>query len=209
MDLDELKIQLNKRLEGNQSFEMVVSNISSLNNIKTNSVVSKIKKSLLTEIIFSIIFIIVFVYIGLFSKNSSIKIYFSFFSIIILAFSGLLFYLLRQTNSLTSSSSSVKENLKRLHFLLSEFVKRYFQFTMLLIPICVFFSGYLGYLDIEHNINTAIFSNSINLKKFAILFSFIVLIFSVGMFFFTKWYLRKLYGNHLAEIKEMIDQLES
>lgn len=209
MDLDELKLQLNKRLEGNQSFEMVVSNISSLNSIKTNSVVSKIKKSLLTEIIFSIIFIVVFVYIGVFSKNSSIKIYFSFFSLIILAFSGLLFYLLRQTNSLTSSSSSVKENLKRLHSLLLEFVKRYFQFTMLLIPICLLFSGYLGYLDNEHNIDNTMLSTSINLKKYIILLIFTVVIFSVGMFFFTKWYLRKLYGNHLAEMKEMIDQLES
>jgi hypothetical protein len=209
MDLDELKIQLNKRLEGDQSFEMVVSNVSSLNNLKTNSVVSKIRKSLFTEIIFSVIFIAVFGYVSLFSKNSSIRIYFSFFLVVILVFTIFLLYLLKRTNFLESSAESIKSNLEKLHLLLSEFVKRYFQFTMLLIPICVFFSGYLGYLDIKHNINTAIFSNSINLKKFAILFSFIVVIFSVGMFFFTKWYLRKLYGNHLAEMKEMIEQLES
>jgi hypothetical protein len=29
------------------------------------------------------------------------------------------------------------------------------------------------------------------------------------MYFFTKWYLRKLYGNHLIQMEEMIEQLES
>ncbi len=207
MDLDELKIQLNKRLEGDQSFEMVVSNVSSLNNIETNSVVSKIKKSLVTEIIFSIIFIAVFGYVSLFSKNSSIKVYFSFFLLVILIFTGFLFYLLKRTNSLTFSTDSIKDNLKKLHSLLSEFVKRYFQFTMLLIPICLLFSGYLGYMDSQHNIN--MLSTSINLKKYVILLVLIIVIFSVGMYFFTKWYLRKLYGNHLTEMKEMIEQLES
>lgn len=209
MDLDELKMQLNKRLEGNQSFEMVVSNISSLNNIKTNSVISKIKKSLVTEIIFSVIFIAIFTYVSLFSKNSSIRIYFSFFLVVISVFTGFLFYLLQRTNSLTSSADSIKDNLKKLHSLLSEFLKRYFQFTMLLIPICLLFSGYLGYLDSEHNINSNMLSTSINPKKYIILLGLMVVIFSVGMFFFTKWYLRKLYGNHLAEMKEMIEQLES
>lgn len=209
MDLDELKIQLNKRLEGNQSFEMVVSNISTLSNIKTNSVVSKIRKSLLTETIFSLIFVGLFVCVGLLSGNFGIKVYFSFFSLFILIFTGFLFYLLQQTKSLTSSSDSVKENLKKLHLLLSVFVKRYFQFTMLLIPICILFSVYLGYADREYNIDNVILSASTNLEKYIALLILAIIVFSVAMYFFTKWYLRKLYGNHLSEMKEMIEQLES
>ena len=210
MNLDDLKIQLNKKLEGSHSFEMVVEGVSTLHKIKTTSITSNIKKSLVTEIIFGIIFILAFLYVCIVTKYTSIRIYFSVFTIVLGLFLILIAYLIKKTNDLTSSSLPVIENLKTLHSLLAEFVKRYFQFTMLLIPICLVFSGYLGYTDAKNNIDSFnILPASINTKKQIILLSIFMAIFFVAMYYFTKWYLQKLYGNHLQQLKQMIDHLET
>lgn len=210
MNLDDLKIQLNKKLEGSQSFEMVVSGVTSLHKIKTTSIASKIKNSLITEIIFGIVFILAFLYVCIITKYASIRIYFSVFTVVLGLFLILIAYLLKRTNELTSSSLPVIQNLKTLHSLLTEFVKRYFQFTMLLMPICLVFSGYLGYTDAKNNIDSFnILPEAIGTKKQLIILSVFMILFFASMYYFTKWYLKKLYGNHLEQLKQMIEQLES
>lgn len=210
MNLDELKIQLNKKLEGNQGFDMVVGDATTLNTIKTSSIADKIKKSLVTEIIFSIIFILAFLYVCLTTMYSSVRIYFSVFVVVISFFLVLIIYLLKKTNDLVTSSLPIKDNLKRLHSLLTEFVKRCFQFTMLLIPICLIFSGYLGYTDTKNNIDSFnVLPAAINSKKQIIILIIFMIAFFISMYYFTKWYLKKLYGNHLDQLKLMIEQLEA
>ena len=210
MNLDDLKIQLNKKLEENQSFEMMLGGVSRFKNFSSSSVAQKIKNSLITEILFSVIMLLIFICVTAFSKYESIKIYFGIFAIVILLFTVLLVFLLKKTNDLTASSLTVKQNLKSLHSLLSDFLKKYFQFTMLLIPICLIFSGYLGYTDAQQNINTFyIIPSSVNLKKQMIFILVFLVLFIVGMYYFTKWYLKKLYGNHLKELELMIAQLDS
>jgi hypothetical protein len=211
MDLDQIKKQLKKQLEDSDRFEMSVGNVDSLSRIKANSVTDKIKKSLITEIVFSIFFIMVLVYVVFTTQFESIRIYFSTFIILVSFFVALLVYLYNKTIKLTASSLTVIQNLKALYGLLSEFVKRYFQFTMILIPVCLLFSGYLAYSDEQSHIN----SFSISAIKFEnnhntlVFFLFLLGLFIGGMYFFTKWYLKKLYGNHLEHLKEMIVQLES
>jgi phosphate/sulfate permease len=204
MNLDNLKTHINKKLEGSQSFEMAIDSAIYLHKTETNSIAHKIKRSLITEIIFSIIFIGAFIYVITYTKYESIRIYFSVFTIIIVLFTFLLFYLLKRTITLTAVALPIIENLKRLHSILSEFVKRYFQFTMFLIPICLLFSLCLGYTDKQDNINSlwGIISLSIEPKIQLILFSIFIVILSGSMYFFTKWYIKKLYGTHLQELKK-------
>lgn len=210
MNLDDLKVQLNSKLEEHQSFEMVVESSAGFQKIASTSIAQKIKNSLITEIVFGIIIMMVFLYVTAFSRFHSIKIYFGAFTVLIFLFNILLVFLLKKTNDLTASCLPVVQNLKSLHILLSEFVKRYFQFTMLLIPICLIFSGYLGYSDAQKNINSFdLLPDALDVKKQLGIILFCVALFVVGMFYFTKWYLKKLYGNHLKELEKMIEQLES
>jgi hypothetical protein len=210
MNLDDFKIQINKKLEGSHSFEMVVGGVNILHTKKINSIAHKIKKGLITEIVFGLFFVLVFVYILAITEYESIRIYFGVFTILISSFIVLLIYLLKRTKALSSDSLPVIENLKTIHSLLSEFVKRYFQFTMLLIPICLIFSGYLGYIDTKKNIDSFnILTDSINMKNQLITSSIFMCLFFISMYFFTKWYLKKIYGNHLQELQKMIEHLES
>lgn len=209
MNLDELKISLNNKLEGSENSELVLDSVFQKNRPTTNSILKKITKSLFIEIVLGLICIVLFASISFFSNYTSIKIYFGIFSVLIASITLVLYYLFKRTKEIAITTLPVINNLKVLHKLLSEFVKRYIQFTMLLIPICLVFSSYLGYLDSKSSLDPhSFFPAYITSKRqLAFLIIFIVL-FTVSVYYFTKWYLKKLYGNHLVDLKKMIDQLD-
>jgi hypothetical protein len=98
-----------------------------------------------------------------------------------------------------------------MHTTLKEFTKRYFQFTMSLIPICIFFSGYLGYQDGKNGGSIEVFDKIGSLfsstKQVLIFASIYIVALSVGVYYFTKWYLKKLYGKYLDELQGCINEL--
>ncbi len=209
MNLDDFKTQINKQLEATPSFELPVSGITNLHTIKTNSILEKIKKSLQFEIVFGLAFVFAFASLALFADVKGIKIYFSFFSIVLAMFIVVLIYLFIKTKNAAFIKLSVKDNLVSLHGLLSQFVKRCFQFTMLLIPICFISAVYLAYNDAQyHTTNSAQYYDVPLPKKYIITLIIAIAVFSVAVYFFTKWYLKKLYGNHLQQLKQMIDDIE-
>lgn len=209
MNLDDFKIQINKQLETQSSFEMPVSGITNLHTIKTNSILSKLKKSLQFEIAFGSIFVIAFALLGLFGNTQHIRIYFGFFTIILAVFVIILTYLLLKTKNAAFVKLSVKENLSSLHGLLTQFVKRCFQFTMLLIPVCFSSTLYLAYNDMQyHTTNSAQYFDVPLPYKYIVILIVVITAFTVFVYFFTKWYLKKLYGNHLAELKQMLDEID-
>ena len=211
MELDELKLQLKQKLEISND-QKSPTDIAQLLTKKTNSIIHKLKKSLWFEIVSCILFTVAFIYIGLTSKYQSFQLYFSSFAILCLAFLILLIYLLKKVNTINHNSMPIKENLVAIHSLLKEFSKRYFQFTMSLIPICVFFAGYLGYMDGKSGIimdEITNFSNQLPTSKQAIVFLIVYLIvLSVGIYYFTKWYIKKLYGLYLDQLQSCINDLE-
>ena len=209
MNLDDFKIKINQKLEDNPSFEMSLSGITNLHQIATTSILEKIKKSLAFEIIFGCICVVAFVFIALFSKYKSLNIYFGFFSILIALITLILYLLFNKTKKVNSSNLPIKQNLISLHSILAEFVKRYLQFTMLLIPICFISAVYLGYNDMQyHEINSTQYFDIPFPKRIIVTLTIVIVVFCVLMYFFTKWYLKKLYGNHLAQLKEMINQID-
>lgn len=210
MTLDDFKIRLNQQLETNDSFEMPVTGITNLHELKTNSVLEKLKKSLQFEIVFGLLFVAAFLFLAFHSSINNIKIYFGFFSIVIAFFVGILIYLLSKTQQVNISQFSVKQHLISLHNLLSQFVKRCFQFTMLLIPVCFVSALYLAYNDMQYHTTNSVQYFDIPLpKKYIIILLVVIVGFTVFMYYFTKWYLKKLYGNNLQQLKQMIDEIDA
>lgn len=210
MELDELKIQLKQKLDEARG-QKSPADIAMLLTRKTQSVLQKLKNSLWFEIIFCIIAIAGFAYIGITSKHQSFRIYFSVFSILFVAFLIILIYLLKRVKVLSSSNMPVKEHLVNIHNTLKEFTKRYFQFSMSLIPICILFSGYLGYVDGKNGDSFEEFdkitSHFSNAKQVLIFMGIYMIALAVGVYYFTKWYLRKLYGKYLDELQNCINEL--
>lgn len=209
MDLDELKYQLNFKLATDHA-ERSASDIASLLSKKTNSLIGKLKKSLWIEIGFCVLIMLLFFFIGLYSPYLSLQIYFSSFAVIAFLFLVILIYLLRRTTQISNNTQlPVKTNLKTIVSIIEEFMKRYFQFTMALIPVCMIFSFLLGYnepkqipaLDKEA---IGLFSSKWQVLIFLILY---IGLLTVGVYYFTRWYLRKLYGKYIDQLKQCIREL--
>jgi hypothetical protein len=209
MELDEFKEILNQQLATDHLYRSEA-DIAELLTKKANSVIGKIRKSLWFEIFSCILIVMVFGYLGFYSKYTSMNIYFSVFTILFIPFTVILLYLLKKINQLNTNNLSIKNNLQSIVQILEEFMKRYFQFTMALIPICFVFAFLLGYNEkqpidsIDHLI--AKYKPSISLIT---IFTFVYMTsLTVGIYYFTKWYLKKLYGNYVNELKIYINELK-
>ena len=210
MELDELKILL-KEQTATMHVIKSADDIAALMSSKTKSITGKLKRSLKIEIISCIVFTIPCTAVGIFGANTSLRIYFSIFAVMCLLFLPMLLVLLKKTNEFSSTALPVKSNLQRLVKLLQEFVKRYFQLTMALIPISLLLSFLLGYSDEnlhDPNMHNPFF---INFNGSGLKISLVIayfLLFGAGMYYFTKWYLKKLYGNYLDQLRSLIKELE-
>ena len=208
MDLDELKYQLKAKLSADHAGRSN-KDIAALLNKRTHSIIGKLKKSLWMEIIFGILITVGFGLIGIMSKYVTLRIYFSIFAVMCAAFIVLLIYLLRRITHLSSSTLPVKSNLQTIVNIIEEFIKRYFQFTMALIPVCFIFSFLLGYNEPEpvpevDGLAKSIFSAAWQVVVFLVIY---MAALTVGIYYFTKWYLKKLYGKYMDQMKECIAEL--
>jgi hypothetical protein len=209
MELDEFKDTLNQQLATDHLYRSEA-DIAALLRKKAHSIIVKIKKSLWFEIFSCIVIMLLFGYLGLSCKYSSMNIYFSAFTLVFVPFTIILFYLLKKINRLNTNSLSVKNNLQSIVSILEEFMKRYFQFTMVLIPICLVFAFFLGYTKKQpiEPIDQIILKYKPS-YSFITIFTFVYMTsLTVGIYYFTKWYLKKLYGNYVNELKIYINELK-
>jgi hypothetical protein len=217
MDLDQFKTELNTKL-ATDHINRSDADIELLLKKKTVSIIDKLKKSLWFEIIIGFLINFGFVYAAFDAGMHSMRIYFGFFSILMYLFLIYLIYLLSRTNKIKTPDQTIKSNLASYIHLIDEFINRYLQFTMALIPICLIFAGYLGYSDAHSDLVKNAYQSGYNLgakmngTQFTIfIVSFIIVtgFGAYGMFHFTKWYLKKLYGNYLNELKQCMVDLQN
>ena len=208
MELDELKHQLKNKLSTDHAGRSD-EDIALLLSKRTGSIVDKLKRSLKKEIFFSILILIGFTCIGIFGSFNSLRIYFSVFTILCIPFIIALYYLLRRTTHLSSTALPVKKNLQEIVTITEQFIKRYFQFSMALLPVCIIFSFLLGYNETKPIPEVDNFAKKIFSAKWEVILFFSVYLIGlcVGVYYFTKWYLRKLYGKYVEQLKECINEL--
>jgi len=209
MELDELKTQLRQKLDADQS-KKSATELSSLLTKKAHSAIYKLQRSLWFEIIMSIVFIIAFACVGFFSSSWAIRVYFSIFTVFGLLFVSVLVFLQRKITQLSRSSLPVRNNLEQVHAIISEYIKRYFQLTMGLIPVCVALSFWLGYTNHSDDLSTLEIkfgSWFTSAKQLYIFLAIYIILFTAGIYYFTRWYLKKLYGNYLQQLQSHIQEL--
>ena len=208
MELDELKILLQQKKVGEEQ-QKSSTDLALLLKKNTQSVVSKLKRSLYFEIVWGWLFGLLCMYEVFFGSMWSLQIYFGVFGGICLAFSVVLYYLVVRIDKLNNTTLPVKHNLQAIYSIIQEFVKRYYQFTMLLIPIAFTFSFWLGYKDKSDDTSFMERLQDVHSKTFTIVavVVIIMIVFLLVMKWFTKCYLKKLYGVYLIQLKELIGEL--
>ncbi|WP_197637962.1 hypothetical protein, partial [Erythrobacter sp. YJ-T3-07] len=109
----------------------------------------------------------------------------------------------------SQSATPVKSNLQTIVNVFEEFIKRYFQFCMALIPVCFTFSLLLSSKDPIRvpqidRIAAHLFSASWQVYFFLVVY---MLALASAVYYFTRWYLRKLYGKYIDQLKDCIEEL--
>ena len=211
MELDELKYQLNKKLNADQPKS--ASELSLLLKKAATSVIQKLQRSLWIDMIINILVLLLFIWQALFNKLWSLRIYFSTFIILSVVALLVLIYLIKKIESLNSSVLPVKQNLEQVYKIINFYKVICFRLTMLFIPLCIFYAFLLGYIEGKNgtSVDYSILVQKAGPKIWIALLLLILYLgaVSVGVYYFTKWFLNRLYGKYLNKLKSLIEELDT
>jgi hypothetical protein len=207
MELDALKGQLKSQLENNRFYQKP-DLLQSAMLMKADSIVKKIKQSVVTETALAIVASVAFVYFALAYPSFTFRIYFGVFSCVSIAFVFALFTLRVKIQKL-SNDLSVKQNLIETRTMIQAYIRHYFRFCMILLPVCLCMAVFVFLFEFNSiTPNQSIFTSYMFMHLWLPLIICYCL-FSLGMYFFTKLYLQKLYGGHLRMLGNLIQELEN
>jgi hypothetical protein len=206
MELDDLKNRLNIEL-GKPTVKPLTLALKG----KTTHILSKLKRTVLIELVLTSFCIIAFIAIALFAEWKAHRIYFGTFGIILAFFIPINYYLLKRITALQAANIPVKENLQKLITLIRAYIKKYFQFTMALVPLCTIYAGFLSYTYRVQSVGVAplLQHNDVHLFTKLMLIAFALMGFLALCYFLTKWYLKKMYGNYITQLENSLAELET
>jgi hypothetical protein len=205
MELDELKSDLKLKLE-NTGATRSSNTLEQYIHQRSLSVIDKIKRNLYVEILFCLICLLGFIWI--YFHNSSLVIrFFMVLGSITAVLTVVYLATLRKKIILQElTTASIRENLSRIIIILNLFTRVYFQISMIMLPLAFVAGIILGYMNISaYPENMKTFNWSRSLLFYIVFFSG----WSILMYFFAKWYIKKLYGNYLQQLKEQLKELEN
>lgn len=200
MELDEFKQRIKGKVpeERGQSADELGTYIRS----RTVSSLQKIKRSMLFELIACGAFIAISIAIFIIYHISYVRV-FCLLAIFLCCF--LVAYLAalhRKISLYEKNMPAVREGLLQVIEIVETFTKLYFQFTMITLPIAFIFGLITGFLSLGG-------MKGFNWQKALFFYTCCFLFWSIIMYFFSKWYIRKLYGNYLAQLRDQIKDIEN
>lgn len=170
----------------------------------SNSLVAKLKRSVWFELIFTLFCIAVLGVYSVTLKQGALM--WTISALLVLLFSYSFFYVKKiiLLNQYDPSSENLKANLTHLVHKLDVYIRFYRRSYAILYP--VFFALGLLFGAIETGFERFIhkFEDPLYSASFVIL----SIVFMVGVYSITDWYLRKLYGNHIEKLKSLLRELQ-
>jgi Ca2+/Na+ antiporter len=98
----------------------------------------------------------------------------------------------------------VRSNLQKQLTTLEKYVQFYFVGGIIVTPIAYFVPGIVVLLKYPDRNIAAGFTESAEYFVFIV----IGILLTIGSYFLNKWYLKKLYGQHIKKLKELLLQME-
>lgn len=132
-----------------------------------------------------------------------------------------MFYYMRKyklLNEMQCLACEVKSNLKRQLVTLEKYVNFYFVSSILLTPAAYFVAGIIvlfksptgpGDFSVK-NLPTAVpdLGAEFPEHRWFIIFVTIGVFLTIGVYFFSRWAINRLYGQHIKKLKELVAQME-
>lgn len=202
MELEDLKSIWKQQKPGPEAKQE--EEIASMLKGRSNSIIGKLKRSVWFELIFTIVCGIGLGIYALTLEGGALM--WTIISLIILFISYLFYYVKKiiLLNQFDPSSENLKNNLQNLLERLTVYLNFYKKSYAVLYP--VYFCLGLLFGALERGMDDFLYH--ISQPK-----TILILIAIAGLFFLctiwiTNWYLKKLYGNHLDKLKELLHELQ-
>jgi hypothetical protein len=202
MELDELKSIWKNNAPGFQSKDE--SEIALMLKGQSKSIVEKLKRSVWFELIFTLVAGIAMLVYALTLPSGALK--WTSVSALILFVAYLFYYAkkLSLINRLGKADENIKSNLELLTNSLDSYLKFYKRSYTILYPI--YFCLMLFFIGLERG--TDQFIEAITKPEKIATLVLLAIFFFFCSTWLTKWYLKKLYGNHLEKLKSLLRDLE-
>lgn len=202
MELDELKSLWKKQ---DDSFrprnEMEI--VSMLNG-RSKSIISKLKRSVWFELIFTLIAGIILLVYALTLESGSLKMFSISFLVV---FVGYTIYYIKKLLLLTrfnTSGDNILTNLENLVANLSSYLKYYKLSYTIFYPVYFFLGVIFGGLEAG---GTDHFFEVLSETRTIVILLVLCLAFYFSSTWLVNWLLRKLYGNHLEKLKSLLNDI--
>jgi MFS family permease len=205
MELDELKQDLQHKLgEGSPSRSAAV--LENYMHQRTQSVIGKVKRNMTGEIIFSLVLLPVFTYLFFYSQLLYMRFFMGLGSVFCALFIGYLIRLYKKIQRAEATTPTIRENLQQVITIIQAFTRIYFQLTMIMLPVAFIAGMITGYADITSS--RQVFTK-LAWRNTILYYVVFFALWSVLMYFFTRWFIKKLYGNYLQQLTDQLKELEN
>lgn len=133
------------------------------------------------------------------------------------------FYYLRKhklLNEMQCVACEVRSSLKQRLITLEKYVNFYFVCSILLTPSAYFVAGLIVFFKTPDNagVKPGFFGgvpdalpqigDQFPSQRFFITFIVIGVVLTIGVYFFSRWAINRLYGQHIQKLKELVQQME-
>ncbi|ULQ57528.1 hypothetical protein KJS94_04855 [Flavihumibacter rivuli] len=204
MELDDLKNKLKDKLAASCERK---EDLLAIIHGRSGQTIGRLKRSLAFEISISILFAILTLLLMVTTDNPNVRELSGFLFIYCLGFVVYMWRVwvqVRRSGSIYSSS--MLDATRKIHDTLSQYVKVCFLFSMLAVPVVWVIMIRFGMKEAKvEKGDPFIFFRQV---KFQILLAWLI-VWSLFVYFLSRWYLRKLYGNHLDDLRDQIRELEN
>jgi len=205
MELDQFKSMWQKEASPPKASEHMLPLLSR----RSNNPIARMKRNLLVELIAIVVlygFTIVYYAVAFRGRLNEV----SWFMITIALFFFVYYYRKNKLlNEMECVSCQVKSNLERQVKTLEKYIRFYLIAGTVLIPLTILFFSLILYWKLPV-IPTSVFfpRKGFPVWETTSAWILVVLVSTVLAYYLNKWYVRKLYGNHVKKLKELLAEMD-
>lgn len=208
IELDELKNIWNDKIDSSISKQHIKQEkILELLSRRSESIIDKLLKNLLFEIILFFVCLLLIAVVPFYFKSKEVT--FLCLVIIVFIFIPYLIYYVKKYRELKqfySYNKDVKSSLSALITQLEKYLNIYFWGSLLLTPFSGFLSGFAILYEMKA-LGFLLYFDVFSSATISLILSFALLL-TLLSYPVMKWYIRKLYGQHLEKLKDCLKELE-
>ena len=208
IELDDLKNKWKDKIDSNIDLQHVEQEkIRELLNRRSTNIIDRLRKNLLLEIGMFCLCLLLIACVPFYFKSREVTI------LCMIVLTGifipyLIYYLkkYREFQQFFSYNEDIKSSLKALIAQLEKYLKIYFWGSLLLTPVSGFLSGFAILYEMKA-LGFLLYFDVFSSSTLLMILSFALLL-TLLSYPVMKWYVRKLYGQHLEKLKDCLKELE-